>query len=91
VVLLCPVGSHLVMLAAAAVFYLASRKLKFLVKHAIPSGLLYGVVVYAFMNDIVLPLSAYRTKIALPHILDVAVLMFIVGLPIVLIARKYSH
>jgi len=70
---------------------LACRKLKFLVKHAIPSGLLYGVVVYAFMNDIVLPLSAYHTKIAPPHIMDVAVLMFMVGLPIALIVRKYSH
>ena len=81
----------LIAATAAAVFYLASRKLKFLVKHAIPSGLLYGVVVYASMNDIVLPLSAYHTKIALPHILDVAVLMFMVGLPIALIVRKYSH
>ena len=81
----------LIATTAAAVFYLASRKLKFLVKHAIPSGLLYGVVVYAFMNDIVLPLSAYHTKIALPHILDVAVLMFMVGLPIALIVRKYSR
>jgi hypothetical protein len=81
----------LIATTAAAVFYLASRKLKFLVKHAIPSGLLYGVVVYAFMNDIVLPLSAYHTTIALPHILDVAVLMFMVGLPIALIVRKYSH
>ena len=81
----------LIATTAAAVFYLASRKLRFLVKHAIPSGLLYGVVVYAFMNDIVLPLSAYHTKIALPHILDVAVLMVMVGLPIALIVRKYSH
>lgn len=81
----------LIATTAAAVFYLACRKLKFLVKHAIPSGLLYGVVVYAFMNDIVLPLSAYHTKIAPPHIMDVAVLMFMVGLPIALIVRKYSH
>ena len=81
----------LIATTAAAVFYLACRKLKFLVKHAIPSGLLYGVVVYSFMNDIVLPLSAYHTKIAPPHIMDVAVLMFMVGLPIALIVRKYSH
>src|SRR5579864_5074104 len=40
----------LIATAAAAVFYLASRKLKFLAKHAIQSGLLYGVAVYAFMN-----------------------------------------
>ncbi len=39
----------LIATTAAAVFYLASRKLKFLVKHAIPTGLLYGVAVYIFM------------------------------------------
>jgi uncharacterized membrane protein YagU involved in acid resistance len=84
----------LIATTAAAVFYLASRKLKFLVKHAIPSGLLYGVAVYTFMYYIVLPISAYHTKIALPTmtrlIRDVAVHMFMVGLPISLVVRKYS-
>ncbi len=76
---------------ASAVFYLASRKFKFLVQHAIPSGLLYGVVVYIFMYDMVLPLSAYHRKIALPPVAqDVAVHMFMIGLPISLVVRKYS-
>ena len=81
----------LIATTAAAIFYLASRKVKFLVKHAIPSGLLYGVVVYIFMNDFVLPLSAYHTKVALPHVIDIAILMFLVGLPISLMVRKYSE
>ena len=81
----------LIATTAAAVFYLASRKLKFLVQHAIPSGLLYGVAVYIFMYDIVLPISAYHTKIALPPMArDVAVHMFMVGLPISLVVRKFS-
>jgi len=84
----------LIATTAAAVFYLASRKLKFLVKHAIPTGLLYGVAVYIFMYYIVLPIAAYHTKIALPTmtglIRDVAVHMFMVGLPISLMVRKYS-
>jgi hypothetical protein len=43
------------------------------------------------MYDIVLPISAYHTKIALPPMaLDVAVHMFMVGLPISLVVRKYS-
>jgi|SRR5215469_4681368 len=82
----------LIATTAAAVFYLASRKLKFLVKHAIPSGLLYGVAVYIFMYYFVLPISAYHTKIALPTmtrlIRDVGVHMFMVGLPISLVVRK---
>lgn len=84
----------LIATTAAAVFYLASRKLKFLVKHAIPSGLFYGIAVYVVMRYAVLPLSAYHVKIALPPvedlIKDVAIHMFMVGLPISLMVRKYS-
>ena len=79
---------------ASTVFYFASRKWTFLVKHAVVSGLLYGIAVYILMYDVVLPVSAYHTKIALPRILvlarDVAVHMFLVGLPISLVVRNYS-
>ena len=56
----------------------------------VASGLIYGVAVYAFMNYFVLPLSAYHAKIALPSVKDVAILMFLVGLPISLVVRRYS-
>jgi hypothetical protein len=73
---------------------LESRKFKFLVQNAIPSGLLYGVAAYIFMNYIVLQMSAYHVKIALPPIAqlvrDVAIHMFLVGLPISLMVRKFS-
>src|SRR5260370_19680289 len=36
----------LIATTASALFYLASRKLKFLLQHAIPSGLLFGAPVY---------------------------------------------
>jgi hypothetical protein len=85
----------LIAFTAAAVFYAASCKFKFLVGHAIPSGLLYGITVYIFMYYVVLPMSAYHVKIALPpmaHLArDVCIHMFLVGLPIALIVRKYSH
>lgn len=82
----------LIATTAAAVFYMASRKLKFLAQHAILSGLLYGVAVYVVMNFIVLPFSAYHTKLPLPpHAVDVATLMLMVGLPISLVVRKYSE
>src|SRR5881392_263484 len=43
---------------AATVFFVASRAIPFLIQNAVVSGALYGVVVYFFMNRIVLPLSA---------------------------------
>ncbi len=79
---------------AAAVYYAASRKLKFLVRQAVVAGMLYGVAVYLFMSFVVLPLSAstYRPSLA-PAALATNLLihMFCVGLPIALAVRRYSR
>ena len=76
----------------ATVFYVASRKLVFLSQHPVISGLLYGVVVYGFMYWVVMPLaypvvhpSVSRDATA------VCVHMFLIGLPIALIVRRYSR
>ncbi len=77
----------------AAIFYAASRKLTFLVRQPIVSGLLYGIAVYCFMNLVVLPLSAFPHKMSFPLssvLIGVSVIMFCVGLPIALIVRRYS-
>jgi hypothetical protein len=85
----------LIAFTAAAVFYAASRKLTFLVKHSVPFGLLYGAMVYSFMNLVVLPLSAYHATFTLRPIAvfarDLAIVMIMVGLPIALVVRKYSN
>lgn len=44
---------------AAAVYYLASRKITMLVHRPVLSGLLYGELVFLFMYFVVLPLSAW--------------------------------
>jgi hypothetical protein len=46
--------------SAASVFYAASRKLIFLRRRPVLSGVLYGIVVYLFMYWVVMPLSAYQ-------------------------------
>lgn len=78
---------------AATVFFLASRKLSFLTRHPVISGLLYGIAVYIVMYWIVVPLSAiHRHPTALSQIpLPVIVHMFCVGLPISLSVWRYSR
>jgi hypothetical protein len=49
----------LIALNVGAAYVAASRKLTFLVKWPLVFGPLYGIVVYAFMNTVVLPLSAF--------------------------------
>jgi len=78
--------------SAAAVYYAASRRLDVLVTHAVPSGLLYGVAVWLFMNFVVIPLSAigrWPTINALSAVI-VVVHMVCVGLPIALVVRHHS-
>jgi uncharacterized membrane protein YagU involved in acid resistance len=76
----------------AAVYYVASRILPVLIRHAVVSGLMYGMIAYLGMNYIVVPLSAIRRfpgpkklSIFLTEIIGHALL---VGLPIALLARR---
>jgi hypothetical protein len=76
----------------ATAFYMASRFLPILIRHAIVCGMIYGVAVYFFMNKVVIPLSAAAklpfTWIGfLNGIIGHALL---VGLPVALIARWSS-
>jgi hypothetical protein len=82
----------MIALGAAAVYYFVSRKLSFLVDHAVVSGLIFGALVYFFMHLVVLPLSAaslghtplmYQACEFVEH-------WFCVGLPIALSVRHYS-
>ena len=77
--------------SAAAVYVAASRIAPFLVRYAIPSGALYGIAVYFFMNRVVVPLSAaakfpFSFKMM---VIGVVIHIFCVGLPIALAARRF--
>lgn len=77
---------------AATVYYAASRKLSLVRKHVWISGLVFGLLVYEFMHLVVLPLSAYHSRLVFPPLLvaDVLSHLFFVGLTIALIVRRYS-
>lgn len=87
-------GLHfLIAFVAAAVYYLASRKLTFLTEHFVLWGLIYGEAVFLFMNFVVLPLSAIHR---VPQFTAALIVtgpighLFLVGLPIALAVRRYS-
>jgi hypothetical protein len=76
---------------AAAVYYLASRKLKFMVSQAILSGVLYGVAVWLFMNFVVLPLASLKITHSVTSVVTGTLIhIFCVGLPIALLVRRFS-
>jgi uncharacterized membrane protein YagU involved in acid resistance len=77
-------------LGAAVTYYMASRRLKFLTSQAVPTGILFGIAVYFFMQHVVLPLSAFpgRPASQLSTIATgVVIHIFCVGLPIALVIR----
>jgi hypothetical protein len=78
--------------SAAAVYVAMSRRFSFLVRHAVLSGVAFGIAVYFFMNRIVVPLSAavkYPFS-ARMMMIGVVIHIFCVGLPISLTVKRYS-
>jgi hypothetical protein len=51
---------------AAVTYWAAARKLPVLRRNTIPAGLVFGILVYLFMNFVVLPLSAYPFPLKFP-------------------------
>jgi hypothetical protein len=82
----------LVAYVATTVFYVASRKLTFLVRRPFLSGPLYGIAVYLFMYLVVLPLTFSRSFVTQFSAVLTGLLIHIVcvGLPIALTVRRFS-
>jgi hypothetical protein len=83
----------LIACTAAAIFYAASRKIRFLTAQPVLAGLLYGAAIYLFMNYVVVPLSAARSApfSLLIFVTGALAILFLVGLPISLIISRYAR
>jgi hypothetical protein len=71
-------------------YYLVARRWSLLWRQAVPCGLIYGLLLYAVMNFIVVPLSAAGggAKDPLWVAMSVAVHALFIGLPIALFTRR---
>ena len=78
----------------AAVYFLAARLLPILIRYAVVSGLIYGMVAYLGMKYIVVPLSAIDQRGALPRLpiflTEIIGHAVLVGLPLALLTRRSS-
>jgi hypothetical protein len=76
----------------ATVYYLASRRLPFLVERAVPWGMAYGLMVYCVMHGLVLPLSnaAHRPIPPIYVVTEFVEHAFFVGLPASLSVRFFT-
>lgn len=76
----------------AAVYYVMTLFLPFLIRHAVACGLVYGLIAYLVMNYLVIPLSAidvskrtFNLSTFLPAFIAHA---FLAGLPVALLAKR---
>jgi len=79
--------------SAAAIYFVASRRLPFLVEHPLVCGLFFGAAVEEVMNLVVLPLSALHARGPYElHDLIQGLLMHmvVVGLPIAFGIRRFG-
>jgi Na+/alanine symporter len=79
--------------SAAATYYGASRRLRFLTEYPLVCGLFFGAAVQEVMNLVVLPLSALHARG--PYklhdlILGLVVHMVVIGLPISYSVRRFA-
>ena len=86
---------YFILIVAAIVFYAASVRMRWLVRHAALAGVLYGVAIFFCMNLVIVPLSAlpnqgpYPPSFPLgPTLMLLVVHMVLVGLPIGLWNRR---
>ncbi len=81
----------LIAFTAASVFYVTSRKFTFLTRHAIVSGLLYGIAIYIFMYWMVVPLAFPNARHSISRDLTAVIIhMVLIGLLIALVVRRFS-
>jgi hypothetical protein len=79
---------------AATTYFLATRRLPLLLRHAVPAGLLFGLAVWGFMYFGVLPLTFGRPYVApaWPQLLNqLGIHAFGVGLPIAWLAARSAR
>ena len=82
---------YAIVIVAAALFHAVARRWAWLRDEPITTGLIYGLAIYAFMNFVVLPLSAYPYPLRFPLLTTATGLlvhMVGVGLSISLITRR---
>jgi Na+/alanine symporter len=80
--------------SAAATYYAASRKLRFLTEHPLVCGLVFGAAVEEVMSLVVLPLSALNARgpYELHDLIQgLLVHMVVVGLPISYSVRRFAR
>lgn len=80
-----------ILIVAAAMYFYAAGRMRWMNRQALACGLAFGVAVYVVMNFVVVPLSAAPKfqRSLVPAIGEMCSHLFFVGLPIAYLTRRY--
>lgn len=80
-----------ILIVAAAMYFYAAGRMRWMNRQALACGLAFGVAVYVVMNFVVVPLSAAPKfqRSLVPVIGEMCSHLFFVGLPIAYLTRRY--
>ncbi len=83
---------YLIAFSFTAFFFWIYSKTQFFFQHRILTGVLYGLFVYTIMNLIIVPLSKIpaRTFTVSNTLINMAILIICIGIPLSLMATKFS-
>ena len=83
---------YTIALCWTVLFVLLAQKLPWMSREAVRTGIGYGLLVYAVMNYVVLPLfhAAPRSHVPIVMVNAVLALVLFIGVPIALINRKFA-
>jgi uncharacterized membrane protein YagU involved in acid resistance len=80
-----------ILIVAAALYFYAAGRMRWMNRQALICGLAFGVAVYVVMNFVVVPLSAAPKfqRSLVPFIGEMCSHLFFVGVPIAYLTRRY--
>ncbi|MEO5761367.1 MAG: hypothetical protein ABIR28_03555 [Vicinamibacteria bacterium] len=73
-------------------FFILAEKVPTLREHKVIAGALYGIFIWLAMNFVIVPMSRigpFPVRLTLPTILQIMIHLFIIGVPISLLANRY--
>jgi len=87
------VAHYVILIGAAALYYVASRRLAWLNRNAAAAGVLFGLAIYIVMTFVIVPLSAARSRPLSFSINDIGQFLIhpVLGVAIAMIVRRAAR
>jgi len=87
------VSHYFILIVAAALYFIASRRIALLNRHAVACGIAFGLAIYVAMTFVIVPLSATPPRSLTLSVASIGQFLIhpVIGLAVALIVRRAAH